>query len=164
MTAAPEDDDPYEQLEAEAAELLDALPGDPEASAKPLIDKLRKQLAGRAKQEQAAYDRGRAEALAEVKTQAEREQALDRYGIPKVVRALLDGVDVSDDEAMKAKVAELQAGGVTWAGQPARSQPGQTAAPEPQAPPPDPAAIVGQFQQAQASGAPPAGGLLGRVA
>ncbi len=166
MPEAPEVDDPYEQLEAEAAELIDALPDDGD-SAKPLIDKLRKQLAGRAKQEQAAYDRGRAEALAEVKTQAERAKVLASHGLPPSLQRLVDDVDVADEEALAARLAALRADGITWGGQQpaqASAQPGQTAAPGAPAPPPDPAALTSAFQQAQAGGAPPAGGVLSRVA
>lgn len=167
MAAPPEDDDPWSALEQEADELLDALPDDdPAATSKALIDKLRKQLAGRAKQEQAAYDRGRQEALAEVKTQAERAKVLAKHGLPSSLQRLVDDVDVADEAALAARLEALRADGIRWDGQPAQSQPGQTAAPGAQAPPPDPGAIVGAFQQAQGAGTPAdhGAGVLSRVA
>jgi hypothetical protein len=173
VTAAPENDDPYAELEAEAAELLDALPDDPEASAKGLIDKLRKQLAGRAKQEQAAYDRGRAEALAEVKTQAERAKVLAKHGLPPSLQKLVDDVDVADEEALTARLEALRADGITWGQQSAsattRPQPGQATTPGAPAPAQqqlDPGQIVSAFQQTAAGGIPAdhGGGLLRRVA
>jgi len=158
---APEVDDPYEQLEAEAAELIDALPDDGD-SAKPLLNKLRKQLAGQARKVAEAEKAGYQRALAEVK----REAVLASHGLPPSLRRLVADVGAEDSEALTARLEALRAEGLSWK-RPDGAQPPISAGEQPDsdpAPAPDPGAIVGQFQQAQAGGAPPAGGVLSRVA
>lgn len=180
-------EDPYEQLEEEANAFL-YNSGDSEA--KPLIDKLRKQLSGVAKREKTAFERGKAEAQAEVKAQAERAKVFEQFGIPKALEPMFTGVDLSDSAAVATQVKSLADLGLK-VGQPAAqaqqqpnpqeqspaAQPGQqqqSAQAQPygvqpygQAPgaPADPGLIVSAFQQAQAAGVPgQAGDVLSRVA
>ncbi len=162
MPEAPEVDDPYEQLEAEAAELIDALPDDGD-SAKPLLNKLRKQLAGQARKVAEAEKAGYQRALAEVK----REAVLASHGLPPSLRRLVADVGAEDSEALTARLEALRAEGLSWK-RPDGAQPPISAGEQPDsdpAPAPDPGQIVGQFQQAQAAGKPgQAGDVLSRVA
>jgi hypothetical protein len=93
----------------------------PAATSKALIHKLRKQLDGGSRRKKAAEERGYKRAVAELKAQAEREQQLNDLGIPRPIRALLDGVDLGDEAAVNAKIAELREGGVSWGQQPVQA-------------------------------------------
>jgi hypothetical protein len=50
--------------------------------------------------------------------EAQREQAWEAAGIPARVRDLMGDVDPRDRDALAAKVAELQADGLSWGGSP----------------------------------------------
>jgi hypothetical protein len=128
--------DPYDELEEEAAGLL-AAPNaerDLDARATVLIRRMRRVL----KEHGQAIERTRAETreqvLGELRQARETEAAYRRLNVPETARALFAGVDVTDAEAMAKRAEELRAAGVTWSGQPA-----------PPPPPPDP----GRFLAAQ---------------
>jgi len=137
--------DAYTQLEAEAAGLLDQHGDDLDGRASALIRHFRKLAKGhRAALERVASET-REQVLAEQTAARRAEAGFRRLGVPEGARALFQGVDPGDGQAMAARAAELRAMGVTWG--------------QPQAPPPpavDPTlAAQAAMQAAEAGGNAP---------
>jgi molybdenum-dependent DNA-binding transcriptional regulator ModE len=132
----------YDALEQQAAELLE---GD-DAEADPRLA-LTRNLRRALKRHRAEVERVRDEVRQELITERKTEAAFRNLGIPEgPARALFQGIDPTDAEAMRSKADELRAAGLSWNG-----------APEPPAPKPvDPNLAVQQaMQQAAAGGGTP---------
>lgn len=142
----------YRALEQEADELL----GHPDAEsaldarASALVKHFRKLAKGHRQALERTRDETRTRVLAELRAQREQEAAYRRVGAGEAVRPLFAGTDLADQRAVAARVEELRAAGITWAG-----MPGAPPAPRPvgEADPTFQAMLA--MQRAEAGGATP---------
>jgi hypothetical protein len=79
-----------------------------------LVRRLRAQIKDQGRQLKKALEDGKQIG----RDERDRELAWERSGIPARVRTLMSDVDPRDADALRAKVAELQADGLSWNGSP----------------------------------------------
>jgi hypothetical protein len=79
-----------------------------------LVRRLRAQIKDQGRQLKKALEDGKQIG----RDERDRELAWERSGIPPRVQALMADVDPRDGDALRAKVAELQADGLSWGGAP----------------------------------------------
>jgi hypothetical protein len=143
--------DEYAEFEQEAADLLGQVGDDAEGTAYALLRRFRKLAKEHPLKEARIRERVRADLLAEQVAARKAEAAFRRHQVPEVVRPLFAGIDLTDEQAVQAKVDGLRAMGVRW---------GDSVAPPPAPPAIDPNLLAQQaMQQAEAGANAPGGGF-----